>query len=722
MLKARLGQLQRLAQALGRAETPDAAIAVATATIHETVPGGAVFAWLADPSTSSLVRVAADGYDGDGLVGFERLPLDGDLPVHDALRTGAPVFLASRAERAARYPRIGDGSNAPFQAWAAIPLVIEQRAVGAISVSFPEPRTFDEDDAAHLLAIGTLCAQTIDRTRLFQAERGARDLAETLLHLGASFSRELDEGRLIQLVVDASTELVGARHGAFFYNGTDAQGEAYVLHAIAGADREQFARFPNPRPTPIFAPTFRGEGVIRLDDVRADERFGRWGEQPPGHPPVVSYLAVPVVTRTREVLGGLFFGHPEPGRFTAAHEHAILGIATQAAIALENARLYRALRDSEARARDAERKKDEFLAILGHELRNPLAPIITALQLMQLRGVSAGRERDVIARQVDHLARLVDDLLDVSRITRGKIELKREPLELGAVITQAIEMASPLVERRRHSLEVEVAREGLRVVGDATRLAQVFANLLTNAAKYTEVGGHVAVRAAREGDAVVVRVSDDGIGIHPDLLPRVFEMFTQGRRKLDRAEGGLGLGLTLVKSLVELHDGTVAVASDGPGRGSCFSVSLPAAPAGAKAATPTPPAGAPIASRRRVLVVDDNEDAAELIADALRELGHEVAVAHDGLRAISVADDFRPDVGLLDIGLPVLDGYELASRLRGVLGGARLRLVAITGYGQEHDRRRALDAGFDDHVVKPIDLDRLHDLVVYADSDATRSP
>jgi PAS domain S-box-containing protein len=369
-------------------------------------------------------------------------------------------------------------------------------------------------------------------------------------------------------------------------------------------------------------------------------------------------------------------------------------------------------------AEGANRAKDEFLAMLGHELRNPLSPILTALQLMKLRGGDASeRERTVIERQVNHLTRLVDDLLDVSRIARGKVELKEELIEMADVVAKAIEMASPLLEQRSHTLTVQVPRRGLPVRGDATRLAQVASNLLTNAAKYTAPGGTVTVQAGEEQGGVVLRVRDTGMGIAPDVLPRIFDLFVQESQAIDRAQGGLGLGLTIVRNLVERHGGSVSAHSDGPGRGSEFVVRLPKAPqpvvvadGPAAAAAPTammePPPGA-----LRILVVDDNEDGAEMLAGALENKGHRTYVAYDAPAALRLAESFSPDVAFIDIGLPVMDGYELAERLRQLPGLKGMRLVALTGYGQESDRVKSQAAGFHHHLVKPVDFAAVEALV-----------
>ncbi len=380
-----------------------------------------------------------------------------------------------------------------------------------------------------------------------------------------------------------------------------------------------------------------------------------------------------------------------------------------AAVGHDVTELSKARQDAEV----ANRAKDEFLAMLGHELRNPLAPILTALQLLRLRGVEAGeRERQVIERQVQHLVSLVDDLLDVSRITRGKIHINARPIDLSEVVAKAIETASPLLEQKGHDLQIDVPRRGLVVDGDADRLAQVVANLLTNAAKYTENGGRISVHAAAVAGEVVLRVRDTGIGIAPEMLPRVFDLFVQERQALDRAQGGLGLGLAIVRSLVNLHGGRVGAHSDGPGHGSEFVVALPRSTAQMVAAEEevalthrTPQ------TVQRILVVDDNLDAATMLADALTAQGHVARVASNGVDALQLAAEFHPDIALLDVGLPVMDGYELARRLSEDPELRGLKMIAVTGYGQEQDRRRSAEAGFNAHLVKPVDLDQLRAVV-----------
>jgi signal transduction histidine kinase/ActR/RegA family two-component response regulator len=356
--------------------------------------------------------------------------------------------------------------------------------------------------------------------------------------------------------------------------------------------------------------------------------------------------------------------------------------------------------------RDANRRKDEFLAMLGHELRNPLAPIRTAVELLRLRGApEIERERASIERQVNHLVQLVDDLLDVSRITRGKLPLKRERFELATAVAQAIEMASPLLEERGHMLHVEMPRTGLAVDADRSRVAQIVANLLTNAAKYTDPGGTVEIVAKRERQWAVIEVRDTGRGVSAEMLPHVFNLFVQESQNVDRAAGGLGLGLAIVRSLVEMQGGQVAVESE-VGRGSTFTVRLPlAASSGAlarDAATEEPARVAAARDERRVLVVDDNIDAANLLALILESFGFATSVAHDGPGALRVAHELRPDIAVLDIGLPVMDGYELAERLHAIAGLEMLPLLAVTGYGQIEDHARSKAAGFAAHLTKPV--------------------
>jgi signal transduction histidine kinase len=388
-------------------------------------------------------------------------------------------------------------------------------------------------------------------------------------------------------------------------------------------------------------------------------------------------------------------------------ELAAANRALQAEIA-ERARIERQLKA-------ADRHKDEFLAMLAHELRNPLAPIRNALQIMHRKTLEDPQlvwTRDVIERQLGSLTRLVDDLLDVSRITRGKINVAREPLELRTVIARAVETVQPLIAEKGHHLEVDVPDASVNVQGDLTRLTQVVGNILANAAKYTDSGGRIDLSGRNDGAWVEIRVRDSGIGIPADQLTRIFDLFTQADRTGERARGGLGIGLALVHRLVELHGGTVAGRSDGPGRGSEFVVRLPRSidairsPA-IEEATAGDGTDAPVQVRRRILIVDDNRDALESLGTLMQMAGHVVQTAPDGEQALCEAPEFHPDLVLLDLGLPRLDGYEVARRIRAAPWGKNLVLVALTGWGQDADRRRTREAGFDWHLVKPLDFDAL---------------
>jgi CheY-like chemotaxis protein len=369
---------------------------------------------------------------------------------------------------------------------------------------------------------------------------------------------------------------------------------------------------------------------------------------------------------------------------------------------------------AEQALREADRRKDEFLAMLAHELRNPLAPMRSALEAFRLLlppDPQLGQLRDIVDRQVGQLTRLVDDLLDVTRITIGKVRLRREPMDLVAAIERAVETVQPLIAARRHRLDVERPPGPAWVQGDQVRLTQVVANLLGNAAKYTPEGGRIALRVTVDASEATVEVEDNRIGIAPEMLERVFDLFEQDERALDRSEGGLGIGLTLVKKLVELHGGRVAAASTGRGRGARFTVSLPVL----GAAPDEPPAEIPGAGARgggrRILVVDDNVDAVESLALLLELSGHEVHRAYEGSRALELARALHPEIALLDLGLPGLDGYAIARALRADPATAHMTLVALTGYGQPADRERSRAAGFDAHLVKPVDFDELQALV-----------
>jgi PAS domain S-box-containing protein len=379
-------------------------------------------------------------------------------------------------------------------------------------------------------------------------------------------------------------------------------------------------------------------------------------------------------------------------------------------------RLEEALRRRAEELAVADRRKDEFLAMLAHELRNPLAPIANALEAIRLdrSDVAETQEAlDIATRQVAHMARLLDDLLDVSRFTRGDVQLRKTVVELSAILNQAAETSRPLIEAGRHHLSVSLPDTPVWLEGDPTRLAQVVANLLNNSAKYTDQGGRIELSAYRTGDEAIVRVRDNGIGLGPEMLPRVFDLFAQDDRSLDRSQGGLGIGLTLVRSLILHHGGEITVDSPGPGLGSEFIVRLPVLQAdGVSVPDEEPPVSTESPGRtRRVLVVDDSQDSARSLARVLKIWGHDVQIAHDGPQALQASRAGSFHVILLDIGLPGMDGYQVAEQLRRQLGPGGPALIALTGYGQKGDLARSRGVGFDDHLVKPVDLDRLKALL-----------
>jgi PAS domain S-box-containing protein len=876
-----------------------------------------------------------------------------------------------------------------------------------VSVSYSPIR----DSHGELIGTAVTTRDLSERKKSQQVLLREAEHTETLYRIGTALTGELELKNIVQTVTDEATRLSGAQFGAFFYNTTNDRGESYTLYTISGVEPQLFAMFPMPRNTAIFEPTFRGQGIVRIDDVTKDPRYGKNAPHkgmPPGHLPVRSYLAVPVVSNSGEVHGGLFFGHPDAGVFTERHERLVEGIAVQAAIAVDNSNLYRRLQDSEERfrqlaehigdvfwlrkapdrsilyvspayeevwgksletlyadgasfsysihpedrdkvlkiqdlqdrgeptsieyrvirpdgsvrwvwdrgfpvrdesgkvyrvagiaeditsrkfqeqdtkfladasatlstlidhestlqkvatlavpffsdwatvdiqdeegqlrrvavahvdrqkiqlaydvhrrfppspeapqgvwkvlnsgeaelapeitdemlaqgiqdpelleiirqlglrsymavplrargqvfgvltfisaesgrrytnrdlqlaedlahragvavensrlyqeLRQADRRKDEFLSLLAHELRNPLAPIRTGLQVIRQSGNDPAFVEpavEMMDRQVEHLIRLVDDLLDLSRIMRNKVELRREPVDLAVAVARAVETLQPVMSEAGHEVSLELSHERLLVDGDLVRLSQVIGNLLNNAARYTERGGKIVVRTSRVEDKAVLSVRDTGIGISAGMLPKIWEIFVQGESGAKVSPGGLGIGLTLVKSLVELHGGAVTAHSEGLGQGSEFVVSLPLAektsrPDAAASSKPQRPVA------RQILVVDDNVDAATTLAMLLRLNGHQVRVAHDGEQALNLAVAQPPEIAFLDIGMPQMDGFELARRFRQNPGIAGTTLVALTGWGQDADRRRTREAGFDHHFVKPIDTDSLTTLL-----------
>jgi PAS domain S-box-containing protein len=614
--------------------------------------------WILDAAGEHLELLASVGDELPDR--FARLPLDALSPLTAAVMRRAPIYLANAEEHERHFPlskeRLADITPRDFAA-ACLPLVAEGRVTGGLAFSFPHTHALLEDERTFLEVLANQCAQALDRAQLLAQERAAN-------------AAHAESNRTLNAIISASPAAITL---------LDLDGTVRLWNPAA----ERIFGWPASEVLGHFLPTIPEESRARFLEALARISTD------------VSVMGTETRRKTRDR------GTIDVSLWAAPVQRPDGAVQCLALVVDITDR-----KKAEKDARDADRRKDEFLAMLGHELRNPLAPIMTALQLMALRGLSGGeREREIIERQTRHLVRLVDDLLDISRITRGKIELRRTRADLAAILARAVEMASPLLEQRKHHLQIAAPRGIYHVDGDEARLAQVFQNLLTNAAKYTPPGGQIAVRLASSDGAAVIEVADNGDGIPPHLLPSIFDPFVQGERSVDRSQGGLGLGLALVHSLVALHGGTVLAHSEGAGKGSRFVVSLPLASEAAQVATGVAPGDASLhgAHRRRVLLVDDNPDAAETLAELLRSAGHQVFVAHDGPTALAQAHAFRPHVALLDIGLPVMDGYELARKLRSSLPAAPLRLVALTGYGQEHDRRRSLEAGFAEHLVKPVE-------------------
>jgi signal transduction histidine kinase/ActR/RegA family two-component response regulator len=585
------------------------------------------------------------------------------------------------------------------------------------------------------------------RRRMELAMQDEAHMLDVLNRTGTAIGSTLELPTLLQVITDAATQLSGAEFGAFFYNNTTETGDAYMLYTLSGAPREAFERFGQPRATPLFATTFNGDGVVRLTDVRTDARYGKWAPHhgmPPGHLPVVSYLAVPVVLRGGETIGGLFFGHSKPGVFTVRTERLMVGIAGQASIAIDNARLYdEARRTAIERERlvDAERAaradmarvgriKDEFLATLSHELRTPLTAILGWSKVLLHKSADAATLTtglEAIERNATAQARLIDDLLDMNRIISGKVRLDVQPTDVAQVVDAAIEAVRLSAEAKGLRLRKIIDPLAGPVSGDPNRLQQVAWNLMTNAVKFTPAGGRIDVVLQRVDSHLELSVSDSGVGIADEFLPLVFDRFSQADSSTTRVQGGLGLGLSIVKQLVELHGGSVRAFSDGPGRGATFVVTLPLTALRGGAQREHPAAGvrtaaAPIAvdfQGLKILFVDDEPDAQRLIRHLLNECRAEVHTASSAAEALPLLRDVRPDVLISDIGMPDRDGYQLIREVRRLAAedGGKTPAIALTAFARSEDRTRAMFAGYQVHVSKPIDP---HELVATVASLAGR--
>jgi PAS domain S-box-containing protein len=571
------------------------------------------------------------------------------------------------------------------------------------------------DDNGVVVAASKIARDITERARLLATAQEQATIARKLTEIGVVVAASLDQTTVVQKVTDVATALTHAEFGAFFYNVIDPQsGDSSMLYTLSGVPKEAVENFPQPRSTQILAPTFHGEGIVRLDDVTQDPRYGHnppYHGMPPGHPPVRSYLAVPVKAPSGDVLGGLFFGHSQPSIFTEQHEQLAAGIAAWASVALENSRLY-------SNARDADRLKDEFLAVLSHELRTPLNAILGYARLLRggiLSGDKAARGLETLERNASSLTQIVEDVLDISRIVAGKIRLDVQPLELPLVVHNAIATVQPAADAKGVRLQTIIDPRVGPVSGDPDRLQQVLWNLLSNAVKFTPRKGRVQIRVERVDSHIEMIVSDTGIGIRPEFLPHVFERFRQANAGLTRHTSGLGLGLSIVRHIVEMHGGTVHAASEGEGRGATFRVELPMmivhedgvgeAREHPRTEKREPLTGLANLAGVRVMAIDDEPDALGLLRAVLEAAGAEVFTTSSGLDALDRIAEVQPDALVVDLGMPQMDGFEFITRLRASEDSATREIpaAALTAFARSDDRTKALRSGFEMHLAKPVE-------------------
>jgi signal transduction histidine kinase/CheY-like chemotaxis protein len=599
----------------------------------------------------------------------------------------------------------------------------------------------DEDEKARTTALKTVECILQARQRTEQDLRSLKEaleeetrILELLNATGSKLVSTLDLQAAVQAVTDAATQLSGAQFGAFFYKG-ETTGTVFSLYTLSGAPRAAFERFGHPRVTPLLAPTLEGHQVVRLDDVHEDPRYGKMAPHhgmPAGHLPVRSYLAAPVVARSGEVFGALLFGHHKRGVFTERSERLIVGIAAQAAIAIDNARLYEAVKhaaEERARLLDAERAaraeverisllKDEFLATLSHELRTPLNAVLGWSDILLSRtsvDAQVRRGLETIVRNARAQAQLIDDLLDMNRILSGKIRLDVQSVNPMSVVEAALDSVGPSADAKSIRIRSTLDPDAGPVFGDPNRLQQIVWNLLSNAVKFTPKGGRVEVTLARARSQVELRIEDSGMGIPASFLPHLFERFRQADASTTRKFGGLGLGLSIVKHLVELHGGSVEAHSPGEGRGATFVVTLPVrAIREREPASEDQPKTNRISQARDetlslrgilVLVVDDEQDARDILREVLAEASAEVLVAASAKEGLALVKSRHPDIIVSDIGMPERDGYQFIRDVRELASKTdrRIPAIALTAFARSEDRTRVMLAGYQVHISKPIE-------------------
>jgi PAS domain S-box-containing protein len=656
---------------------------------------------LYNPESAALEIVAQRGFRQDFLDYFRFVRVDEGSCCAQAMESGERIIIEDVELDPTYEPHRRVAAAAGYRAVQSTPLKSRSGSVlGMVSTHFRQPHRPSPRDQRFLDLYARLAADLIERTRSDDALRKHTERLRLLWEAAGVLLTTDDPDAMLRGLFKKIAPHFGL--DTYFNFVVDETGDALRLVSCAGIPEEAARSITRLEfgqavcgPVALHRQPIVATDIQQSQDAKVQlvKSFG-----------VRAYACNPLLAGDR-LLGTLSFASRTRDEFEADELEFLETICRYDAAAYERRLLIEHLRQ-------ADRRKDEFLAMLAHELRNPLAPVRNALQIMKMPGADVEQARQMAERQVQHMVRLVDDLLDVSRIMRGRIELRREPVDLAAVIAQAVETAQPMLDASRQELIMSTPPATLWLDADAARLAQVVGNLLHNAAKFAGRPGRVWLTVERQGDEAVVRVRDEGAGIRPDLLPRIFDLFVQGDRSLERTQGGLGIGLTVVRQLVEMHGGAVTAASEGPGKGSEFVVRLPGvreAPGPGTGANGR--AAAPAAALRRVLVVDDNVDAAESIGMLLRLWGHEVRVAYNGPQALTAAAEYRPEVVVLDIGLPGMSGYEVARQLRQRPQFAKALLVAVTGYGQDEDRRRSGEAGFDHHLTKPVDPDILHALL-----------
>jgi signal transduction histidine kinase/ActR/RegA family two-component response regulator len=711
-------RLQRLAAVLSAVADPASVVraAVNQGRAALEADAGAVFLLSAEGGSAAMVEIAhVSGYATEVVRPWDRFPLSASTPATDAIRSGQAVIVRSRDEMRRLYPVLGTAPGSlVHESWAAVPLVVDGVCIGAFGLSFAAGQAFEAQEVAFLRVVADHCAQALHRAQLAERERRSTARLRVMAEASRVFAAaSLDVASVLNEM--AAQVLAHLGHSCSIALASP-DGQWLEVAVIQDQDPERERRLREVAGT---LRVRRGEGVsgkvlasgtpVLLARIAPNEMAMKVA---PAVAPQIealrvrSFLAVALKTRGR-TLGTITSSRYDEGNpFTADDQALLEDLADRAALAIENARLHQAEREARTRAEEADRRKDEFIAMLGHELRNPLAPIWTGIEILRQLPVQDQRQvwvHDVMGRQVAQLSRLVDDLLDVSRINLGKIELRFEALDLAVVARQALEASRPLLSERKLQVAVDLPPAPVRVRGDAVRLTQVISNLLNNAAKYTDPAGRVQLSVAARGAEAIVTVSDTGIGIPAELLDRVFDLFAQGREARDRSKGGLGIGLTLVKRLVEMHGGYVRGSSPGEGQGSEFVLGFPLFEAAVSTQTHGAALATPGLAARRVLIADDNVDAAEGLRVLMELQRHHVEVVHDGAAAVEAMSRSEPEVVLLDISLPVIDGLEVARRIRAQSGVHQPLLVAVTGLGREEDRQRSVDAGFDHHLVKPID-------------------